>query len=291
MFLKQEYGPNTAQVRRFIDRLRALTASDWEQVRAAEARARAAYGSPNSAEIQVAAIGEYGQDHEEKLLNPATKQLDFVTGFDRYLAAEAVMALVLCDIMTPMQFAAWYGPFAELIPVESLGKGKAPSISGAPETILGRFVARVRSLEAPEWQQVVRTAIALQDAVGVDAVDAALEAASFSEARADEADRRAREVSGLIESIDSIGEDYMDKLDGALKGVGRVIKREDFADSYVQSIEMGLENYKTAAARALFGLAARDYMPPQQFAMLYLPFAGLIPVESLEIRRNPLAPA
>jgi len=285
MFSKQEYGPNTAQVRRFVDRLRALTPTEWEQVRAAEPRARAAYGRPEWTEIQVSAEQEYGRDCQERLLAPATNRLDFVAGLDWHLASSAVMALVVCEALTPAQFAACYGPFADLIPVESLGKGKAPSVSGPPETIWGRFVTRVHALEGPEWQQVVRTALALQDAVGVEATDAALDAASFEKAGTDEAECRAEEVNALLESIDSVGQEYVGRLHGTLKGVERWIKRDDFADSHRSWIEAELDNFKTAAARALFALAAREYMRPHQFALLYLPFAGLIPVESLEVER------
>ena len=285
MFSGEDYGPNTAQVRRFIDRLRGLTPIEWERIRATEASAKAAYGEPNWTEIQVLAEQQYGRDCEKRLISPAVKRLDFVTGLDHHHASSAVMALVLCEALTPAQFSACYAPFADLIPVESLGKGKAPAVSGPPETIWGRFVTRIHALEGPEWQQVVRTALALQDAVGVEATDAALEAASFEKAGADEAERRAEEVNALLESTDSVGREYVGSLREVLKGVERLVKRDDFADSHGSWIEAELDNFKTVAARALFALAARDYMPPQQFALLYLPFAGLIPVESLDVER------
>ena len=281
-----QYGPNTRQVQRFIDRLRALTAEDWQQVAAAEPLARAAYGSADWLQIQAMAYSHYGYDRANKFAEGAGKSADAIFRMSPPygpLAHGAVAALVNCELMTAEWFAAEYAPFLEVIPIETLGPGKAPVVAKSPGTIWGRFVTRLKALDPPERQQAARVAYAIQEAVGVDALEAAAHAA-VSSLRLQDADS----VDPLISAIDSAEEDEAQEVGRQAQFLAEALNMDEtrkasWTRAYVAPRETELSALALAAKRAAVALMARDLITGAQFALLYAPFAGLIPESSLEV--------
>jgi hypothetical protein len=120
-----KYGPNTQQVKRFIERVKALTPEQRASTEFEEHFAKSAFGSANNYYVQVASESRYGKDHEEKVLGPASKSLrDATADLDprfRMRAGSALMALALCDgVMNAEEFSTWYGPLARVIPIDSV---------------------------------------------------------------------------------------------------------------------------------------------------------------------------
>src|SRR5687767_9441120 len=123
MGIFDRYGPNSGQVKRFIERVGTLSEEERKSTELEEALTRSAFGERNNYYVQVAAMSAYGNDHEEKLLGAAGKKLREAASSDSrfyFRAQTAMMAVALCkDVMDPGEYAAWYGPFARLIPVKS----------------------------------------------------------------------------------------------------------------------------------------------------------------------------
>ena len=139
------YGPNSSQVIRFLQSLKTLTPDQWDHVSAAEAATRAAYGNLDAREIKDAHDHEYRND---RWLNSLLNQFQMSATPDTIrrdvVSSRAAWALADCEVMAAQQFAAWYAPFAETIPVESLGPGKAPMVTKPPDTVHERFVIASR---------------------------------------------------------------------------------------------------------------------------------------------------
>lgn len=131
------YGPNTAQIRRFLQRLAALSASEWgdatrayaeleatPRFRAADRALGAALERANRSPERDAAMGpllrlvraaDAGEaddgDGDEPALDPVAEP-----------ALGAVLALLARDLLPEETVRALYSPFAALIPMERLGE-------------------------------------------------------------------------------------------------------------------------------------------------------------------------
>ena len=77
---------------------------------------------------------------------------------------EAILALLYPGVMWPEHFSADYGPFECAIPIADGDPGSAPFLLRVPETVGGRFVARLRNF--PNQTDAMEIAYALRDAVG-----------------------------------------------------------------------------------------------------------------------------
>lgn len=132
------YGPQTPQIRRFLQRLAALAPDEWARAAAAhEAQQRTPRfrGADRALSAAVAAAQREGErdaalgplvrlvrrapapdgapdapDSDEAALDPVAEA-----------ALAAVLALLVRDLLSPTAFETLYAPFAALIPVESLG--------------------------------------------------------------------------------------------------------------------------------------------------------------------------
>ena len=278
------FGPNSAQVERFLQAVRNLTPEQWEQVYDARAAAVAAYGHPDWQEIEAAHRAEYGDAGWLDSLGRVTRLANnWLDGQAAIVAHGAVLALADCDVMTAEQFAACYAAFAELIPIESLGPGKAPTVAKPPLSLHERFAMRARALEPHQWQQVVKVAQAVEDAVGIEAIDATIDAVGDALVSTG---FDVEVLSAAWADIDDVSEKTSVKqLKGLYERMAGVVKKPAWAAGRIASFDTEIDNYRLAARRAVLAVAARETITPQQFAILYAPFAGLVPIESLEAKR------
>jgi Spy/CpxP family protein refolding chaperone len=277
------YGPNSAQVERFLQLVRALTPEQWEQVYDCEAAARAAYGSPDWREIQALHEVEYGKGGWIESLDRSTRMAGWLDGRAAMVAHGAALALADCGVITAGQFTACYAPFAELIPVESLGPGKAHGVAKPPLSLHWRFVTRVTALEPHQWQQVVKTACAVQVAVGLEATYAALDAARDALGSTEFDDEVLSATCAAMDELSDAAS--VRQLKGLYEGFGRVAKKPAWAATRIATFESEIRDYILSAQRAVLAVGVKDAITPQQFATLYAPFAALIPFESLEAKR------
>ena len=127
------YGPNTTAVRRFLQRLAALSADEWAAAARAFTDAERAPRFRRADAALGAAIAAAGRESERDAAmrpllqlvhaGPASGEAD---GDEPTLdpvapaAAAAVLALVARDLNPPAAFTTLYAPFAELVPVEKL---------------------------------------------------------------------------------------------------------------------------------------------------------------------------
>ena len=140
------YGPQTAQIRRFLQRLAALPATEWD---AAAAEYAALQGSTRflGADRALSAAVAAAQRERERdaALGPLVQLVQAVREPDgrgapgaadgtpggasdavplapvAEAALAAVLALLVRDVLSASVFATLYGPFAERVPVETLG--------------------------------------------------------------------------------------------------------------------------------------------------------------------------
>jgi hypothetical protein len=286
MWGSKEYGPNTGQVKRFIERLRHLSPEEWEQVLDALAVARAAYEPLDWRDIESAHKDKYGDAPWLQAVDKETRLADWVDAdhvFHSMAAHAAALALADAEVMTPRQFAIAYAPFAEVIPVESLGPGKAHATKKLPDTLAGRFASRVNTLPLAEWQRVHWLAYAIQEAIGADAIEAA------EDAVLDAVHDRPGDVQDLLLAKQALYENQWPLDEFALhealyRGVGAKFGRSGWSDAMVQRMENLVESVTAAAERAMEALVFRDAITPKQFWTLYAPFAAAIPPESLEVK-------
>jgi hypothetical protein len=283
-------GPNTAQVKRFIARLKGLTRGEWKQLLAERDAARAAYGDPDWDEIErecKTAKAQVWGDSETRALLTAIKSE--TSGSEAlHIAVGAVMALATCTVITPEQFAAAYGPFTGLVPVDSLGNGLAPPVARPPATLYGRFITRLRSLTT-DWDQVIDIALvrnaALENSVVNDAGLAALEAL---QSLVEDGGLELECVQPILQALEAV-EGTVDQGFGAAKEgwklIGNKLGESAYwsAAKYADRYGWKEEGARLVSKDALFALITRELITPQQFAILYLPFAGAIPIHSLEV--------
>jgi hypothetical protein len=127
------YGPNTAAVRRFLQRLAALAPDEWAAATQAFSVAEGTPAFRRADRALAAAVPAAGREAErDAALRPLTQLLragDDAAGpggpgadFDPIApaAVAAVLGLVMRDVLAQDAFETLYGPFRELIPIERL---------------------------------------------------------------------------------------------------------------------------------------------------------------------------
>ena len=120
------YGPQTLAIRRFLQRLAALPAAEWD---AAAARFASLQGTPRFAAADralSAAVAATGREPERDAALGPLLQLVAVGDAPEGEAPElapvaeaalaAVLALLVRDVLPATAFATLYGPFAEVVP-------------------------------------------------------------------------------------------------------------------------------------------------------------------------------
>ena len=126
------YGPQTLEIRRFLQRLAALSSAEWD---AAAARFDALQGTGRFAAADralSAAVAATGREPERDAVLGPLVQLVALPGADAAAgdapdaepalapvaeaALAAVLALLVRDVLSASAFATLYGPFAEVIP-------------------------------------------------------------------------------------------------------------------------------------------------------------------------------
>jgi len=197
----------------------------------------------------------------------------------------AVIGLVACDVLTVGQFAAAYAPFSSVIPVQSLGVGKAPNVVPPPDTLEERFVLRLHSLSPEAWEQIARIAYVVQDAVGVEAIDAAIDATfEIIEDRLRRAELDADRFGNLLIQAARCVPTGFDEGRRVVQNLGERFDMGDWASALTARWEAKLDVVRVTAQRAVTALTAGEGVTTKNFAILYAPFAALIPQESLEGR-------
>ncbi len=291
------YGPNTQQVERFIERVKALAPEQRASTEFEEQLAKSAFGSTNNYCVQVASESQYGKNHEEKILGPASKALreataDFEPPFQRR-ASTALMALVLCDgVMNAEEFSTWYGPLARVIPIDSLGEGLAPKIAPASFFPPERFVTRVRRLD--NWRGFESAHGMLLDAVGGDERHgAALRAVEPLLNRVRDGEYQKANLESLSEAFDEVqklGIDRSQQLAGVWDIIGSSLQREGVTEPGDWARRManwhkGQDDFNSRVRHCCFdGIMAVAFVAElavEHWTYLYVPFEGVIPIDSV----------
>jgi hypothetical protein len=292
-----KYGPNSRQVEAFLQRVRRLSSPERESVAVESAAARAAFGWSKIDEVQVAAFNEY-QGEENRWLGAAGDELKKVAATDDYRfvseASSASMGLVLSGVMRSEEFAAWYGSFARVVPIEALGSGSAPLVLPAPQRVWERFMTRLRRLHAPDWQRIVAVQRMLIDAVGGDPHQAALTAmSSFMETVREEgrlSEDSLSSISRCMDEITTIGDEYVNSMASLRDAMHASLTSKDpgsqndelknFAN--LQTADRAfVEDYRHCCRDGLFAVSLRMLVPEQHTMYLYLPFEAFVPLASL----------
>jgi len=147
----RRYGPNTALVERYLDRLQALEFDHLTQVvtawRDALRRTDAWYAAEDAVGDAIAALRRH--DEQWRLQgrlyeifrrskwfrdgHPAS-EVSGTEAASQYLASTAAFALLVADRLTRAQLATLYTPFNTAIPLASLGlEGVAPGFERGRE--------------------------------------------------------------------------------------------------------------------------------------------------------------
>lgn len=136
--MADDYGPNSIPVASFLARLPRLTLQDFagaiQRWREALRRTDAWYAAEDAVGDALARTHRYDAEwrlHED--LHGVFRDASWHAGEGatahgaateaaaQYLAASAAFALLLIDALAPAHLATLYAPFAELIPLASLG--------------------------------------------------------------------------------------------------------------------------------------------------------------------------
>ncbi len=265
---------NGSQAERFLDRLKWVKVEEWQTIKESEKSVRAAYGWYSWDRIALAglmALGGKGADQLSKAVEeriPAEIRRD-----SRHSATIAALSIALAGELTEAQVTAGYAPFAESIPIAQLGPGLASAIAPPPATPWGRFVCRLRAIEGPEQQQVIGVAYAIERAVGVDEIDRALTLQDMAEPEA------FIEAAREIEEFTNKG---TERLADVYQSMGRFVGNSEWASAHVNRATVEGDVFVLCALRALGAVMSYDRMPAREFAILYAPLAGLVPVASLQ---------
>jgi hypothetical protein len=297
MGIFDKYGPNTQQVKRFIERVKTLTPEQRESTEFEEQLSKSAFGSANTYLVQVASTDRYGKDHEEKWLGPATKALGEATaGLDarfRMRTNFALMALALCDgVMNAEEFSTWYGPLARVIPIDSLGEGLAPKIAPASFFPPERFVTRVRRLD--NWRGFESAHGMLLDAVGGnERHGAALQAVEPLLNKVPDGEYQKANLESLSKAFDEVqklGIDRSQQLAGVWDMIGSSLQREgvtepsDWAER-MTNWHKGQDDFNGRVRHCCFdGIMAVAFVAElaiEHWTYLYVPFEGVIPIDSV----------
>ena len=132
----QPYGPNTAVVRRFLQRFAALRPREWEDAAGEFERLQAtrAFAAADRA-LEAAVSGAGREDARDAVVGPlvqlvqlAPRTPDQATAPDEVptmhpvaeAALAALLALITRDVLPSSAFATLYAPFAALVPVSTL---------------------------------------------------------------------------------------------------------------------------------------------------------------------------
>ena len=198
--------------------------------------------------------------------------------------ASAALVLAMAHECPWGQFEAGYGPFLDLIPLESLGPGLAPEVTSFPTTRFGRFATRLRAMFDSDWNGIVEIAIVRDVAVG--------------RAEVDRVSARAWEV--LKELVDAGEPDFVTEMAAAMdhlelagvfsdsgeahrlmfRSIGAATEREQ-AHWDARAIAIEQRALRLLKGDALVALAVEPQIGAQMSALLYLPFCSAVPVSSL----------
>lgn len=282
-------GPNSAQVKEFLRRLERLSPQQWSQVQEDSARAKAAFIRHAAPEPEgVLKHAGAGEDWINAALRDLFKQRESLKLGDVLtehaaigLGAEATMALTVCAEIEPSEFAARYGAFSKVIPLPTLGRGLAPAMPAIPETVPERFFTWVQALDGPDWNSVLQIDRAMEVAFGIQQSSAALDAAVAAIERLGDASLATRVLDQLDQELTAF---RMQK--SAVRSVAGFLEREtskhsDWGEQAQDRIDKQEQAAKEIAIRAAAALLAGDGISDSEFWTLYLPFAALIPPNTL----------
>jgi hypothetical protein len=130
----QPYGPNSALVRRFLQRFAALRPEEWVAAAAAYDHAQGSRSFAAADRALAAAIAGAGRDDARDAVlgplaqlaqrsapaGPADETAPPTLDPAAEAALAALLALIVRDLLPATAFAALYAPFATLIPLASL---------------------------------------------------------------------------------------------------------------------------------------------------------------------------
>ena len=270
------YGANSGQVARFVQRVRSLTEAQWSDILARKAGYAAVFGSYDQQLLELDGYKTHGVDQANKIVESAERDSGLKGAHhERWrVGMEAILALLYPKVMWPEHFSAAYGPFEHAIPIADLGPGSAPVPLSMPETLGGRFVARLRNF--PNQTGAMEIAFALQDAGGTERIEKAVDAALNSGIDVD----AALEVNSQIAEL--LREEVAKLTDLSRMVVTKVGGTEDQVQERSQFYQSQRDGFRLCAFRGAVGLMARALVSDEDFALLYLPFIAFIPPASLE---------
>ena len=127
------YGPQTLEIRRFLQRLAALPQAEWAQATAAYEALQGTGRFASADRALSAAVARTQREPErDAALGPLAQLLRMPVDPDAppseddpmapvaEAALAATLALLVRDVLPAPAFATLYAPFAELVPIERL---------------------------------------------------------------------------------------------------------------------------------------------------------------------------
>ncbi len=284
------FGLNSGQVEAYVRGLENLDERAWDKVVAADRVGKAAFGGIDW--LQVESMSGDRRSDVERAQRAAIARLPRTPEGKRRLdvlgcAIGAATVLTLPDVVTWGWFASGYAPFLDVLPLASLGDGLAPGVPVPADSRFGRFGTRLRALTDPPWGNALLVARMRNDAVPLDLLHAAQDAATRALDRVYET--RGTELHAAIDDVEmacaptgsSAGTRRVWELMFKRVGKSEFEAATHWADRWADD-EVAAH---AIAADALAAVAASDIAPWPECALMYLPFAAVIPLNSLEVER------
>ena len=269
------YGANSGQVARFVQAIRLLTDAQWSEVLTRKA-GYAVFGAYDPNVVELEGFRTHGVDKANKIVGDAIRDAGLNGAHhERWsMGTNAILALLYPGVMWAEHFSAAYGPFECAIPIADLGPGSAPALMPMPETLGGRFVARLRNF--PNQTGVWEIGFALQDIAGVARIEQAVDSALSSGVDVDEVLDVQRQITELCR------EEVAHLTDVWRMMITKVGGTEDRVQAQSQFYQSQRDNFRLAACRGALGLMARGLVSDEDFALLYMPFIAFIPPATVD---------
>jgi len=267
---------NEVIVEAFLEAVRALDERAWADVARDRSVSEATYGRPDIVSLEETLRSAGVLVDGERLLERA---LALATGdgpeqwHRRSMIGLAASALYAEDALAPAAFAALYGPFAQVIPLSMLDLERVDL--ALPAGLAQRFVARVMALTEPEWQQVVDLTMLREDAVGAAAIERAIQDGIDADCDLEPAYQDLKnwwQSQGPFAGTASLWQ-----------ALGRSLSKDDYfaAGAYATRMADREDIVWAAVQQALLAVCSREATAAQTVAILYLPFGGIVPFDTL----------
>jgi hypothetical protein len=279
---RKEFGPRTGQFRRFISSFEALSREQRASISTAALISQACFGPLDVQDLMETTDSRCGGKWYLRVVERSAQLAELDPPKAGAYAMVAAIAVACADVIPRSMFRAAYGPVAAAVPVGLVaGRGRLPSVTFT-YTLPERFASRAHALHPDEWEDARAIEEMLEDAVGERQVRSAAQTATRALPS-----KEARLRDTLFDEINAAALQAYRAYAGITAILHRVSGRSsatpDLADGpHFAHFEAMAADAAELAQMALLGLIVKPRITRQTFATLYLPFATVIPLDSLD---------